>query len=334
MMNNDPWNDLAPPSNADAINAKRIDAEIPWGFFWARGIDRKCLLVLRHAPDSMPRGRLPKLKGIEITASSGDDENSCMLMFRLLDSAHRDIFHRLCNDIVNGAAVAASEKEAIEISLNRTWRWHHLLRGGGDGRLTLEEQKGLIGELLILERHLLPILTAFDAVSAWRGPLGAPKDFEIGRVCIEAKARRGGATPFITINSEHQLDNGGCDSLFLYVSELDQAPSDANNGFTVSHVANRIRERIALSDNAAIDAFEVLLMATGFSWEDDYSDCQWVEGPSRLYKVSGEFPKLSASLVPAGITHVKYSLSLVECAPYLTADEEMKNTLEALRHGT
>ena len=53
----------------------------------------------------------------------------------------------------------------------------------------------MIGELLVLESVLLPHMEASAAVTAWRGPLGSPKDFEIGRVAIEVKARRGGATP-------------------------------------------------------------------------------------------------------------------------------------------
>jgi hypothetical protein len=332
-MSNDPWSDLEPPSAAAAIKGKRVNADIPWDFFWARGLDRKCLLVLGHRADNAPKGKLPKLKGIEIAVSEGETADRCMLVFRLLDSAHRDIFYRLCMDIVAGASIASSEKEAIEIALQRTWRWHHLLRGGGDGRLSSEEQKGLMGELLVLERRLLPAFAAYDAVSSWRGPLGAPKDFELGRICIEAKARRGGATPFIAINSEHQLDTSGSDSLFLYVFELDQAPSDASDGFTISDIVARVRERITSSDHGAADAFEVLLMAAGFSWDDDYSDSRWVEGPSRLYVVSAEFPRLMASQIPGGVLNVKYSLSLVECAPFLVADEVLEDALKGIRHG-
>lgn len=334
MSNADPWNDLEPPSSVDAINAKRIDADIPWGFFWARGVDRKCLLVLRHAPDSAPRGRLPKLKGIEITASAGDNSDSCILIFKLIDSAHRDIFYRLCKDIVSGATLATSENEAIDIALNRTWRWHHLLRGGSDGRLAPEEQKGLIGELLVLERYLLPTLATFDAISSWRGPLGAPKDFEIGRIGIEAKARRGGAKPFIVISSEHQLDSSGVDSLFLCVFELDQAPSDANYSFTISDVAERVRNLIGVSDNGSLDAFEVLLLAAGFDWDDDYSDSQWVEGPHRIYSVENSFPRVVAGQILSGVSNVKYSLSLVECAPFLVADKKLEDVLGDIRHGT
>jgi hypothetical protein len=332
-MIDDPWKDLAAPNAADAITARRVDADIPWGFFWARGVDHKCLLVLQHAADSTPHGRLPKLKGIEVAVLEANRDGDRMLVFRLLDSAHRDIFHRLCRDIIASACGATSEKEAVQVALARTWRWHHLLRGGSDGRLSPEEQKGLIGELLVMESYLLPHLSALDAVSAWRGPLGAPKDFEIGRVCIEAKARRGAATPYIAINSEHQLDDSGTDALFLHVVELDQAPSDRNEGFSVSVVAKRVRDKIAAADNGAVTTLDDLLSAAGFRWEDDYSDSHWIEGPSRLYRVSGDFPRITAQAVRPGVSNVKYSISLVECEPFLAADGALESALGGDRHG-
>ena len=90
----------------------------------------------------------------------------------------------------------------------RTWRWHHLLRGGGSTLCyRLEEQKGLLGELLVLERPFCCLTSgASTAVAAWRGPLGSPKDFEIGRVAIEVKARRGGAIArHVAITSEEPV---------------------------------------------------------------------------------------------------------------------------------
>ena len=109
-----------------------------------------------------------------------------------------------------------------------TWRWHHLLRGGRGTLLSPEEQKGLLGELFVLERLLLPSMDASSAVTAWRGPLGAPKDFEIARVAVEAKTH---CWCCHTVSLNHicssQLDERGVDSLFLHVVELDEAPTDA-----------------------------------------------------------------------------------------------------------
>ena len=132
MMTDDPWKDIIAPNADDAINARRVDADLPWGFFWARGVDRKCLLVLQHSAESSPQGRLPKLKEIDVTNSNNNGGDGEMLIFKLLDSAHRGIFQKLCSDIVDSAKEASIEKEVVELALARAWRWHHLLRGGAD----------------------------------------------------------------------------------------------------------------------------------------------------------------------------------------------------------
>ncbi len=315
------------------INALRVDATIAWGFFWARDTSSKCLLVLRHDVGAAPEGHLPKLKGIEIAISDGEGHEGRMLVFRLLDSAQRDIFHRLCRDIVASTTNANSEREAVALALARTWRWHHLLRGGRDGRLSGEEQKGLLGELLVLERYLLPTFEAFDALSTWRGPLGAPKDFEIGSVCIEAKARRGNAAPFVAISSEHQLDDGAAAAVFLHVAELDQAPSDAADTVSLTMAATRLRDSVAAADKRASDMFDTLLEAAGFSWDDDYSDSLWIVGATHIYHVEGAFPRIKAQQIASGISQVRYSLSLVECEPFCVEEAALRIALEKVRHG-
>lgn len=332
-MPEDPWKNLAPPNKADLINARRVDLDIPWNFFWARDLEQRCLLVLEHAANSTPRNRFPKLKGMEVSLSEGNPYGTRMLVFRLQDSAHRDIFYRLCLDITAGTCQATSEKEAVEVALARTWRWHHLLRGGGDGRLSEEEQKGLIGELIVIERYLLPHLSASNAVSSWHGPLGSPKDFEIGRIGIEAKARRGAASPYITISSEYQLDDSGTDTLFLHVVELDQAPADERRGFSLSELVSRIHEKVSSADYSAVGSFESLLSAAGFSFEDDYSDSRWIKGPSRLYEVSGNFPRITGRGLTSGVSKVKYVVSLNECEPFLVEDDALESLLKGGGHG-
>ena len=169
---------------------------------WTGGFSSPCTMPpVRRRPPSCPgcvTSRCPYL--------TPDESDTQLLALKLLDSNQRDIFQTLCLDIISTAAQADSEAEAVSAALMRTWRWHHLLRVGRGTLLSPEEQKGLLGELFVLERLLLPRMDASSAVTAWRGPLGAPKDFEIARVAIEAKTRRGGATPSLSITSESQLD--------------------------------------------------------------------------------------------------------------------------------
>ena len=317
-MGRDPWEEIDPPSIADSVAARRVDANLPWNFYWARGMDGKILLTLRHAADSAPTAQLPRLRDIEVTLSPPDGSRTQLLALRLLDSNHRDIFHTLCQDIISAATRAYSEAEAVSVALTRIWRWHHLLRGGRSSLLSPEEQKGLIGELLVLERVLLPRMDASSALSAWRGPLGAPKDFEISRVAIEAKTRRGGATPFLSINSENQLDDSGVESLFLHVVELDRAPLDKNQGITVNDVVERILDRLLSLDPRSSDIFETLLAAAGYRMEDDYTNYLWLEGATRVYQVSGSFPRITSGEIRSGVSSVRYSVSLDDCEPFAT----------------
>jgi hypothetical protein len=141
----DPWIDLATPDGATKVSARRVDEHLQWNFYWAKSADRKCLLILRHAPDAQPSSRLPTLNGLEISETDADDGQNRMLVFRLADTNQQVIFEQLCRDIVSATSAAESEPEAVELALARTWRWHHLLRGGSNGRLSEEEQKGLIG---------------------------------------------------------------------------------------------------------------------------------------------------------------------------------------------
>ncbi len=326
-MPDDPWRDIAPPSSTDSLNARRVDADMRWHFFWARGVDGRCQLILRHASESSTSVRLPRLRDIDISLTTSEEDRSRTLVFRLLDSSHRDIFHRLCLDIMRVAADAASEHEAVAVTLARTWRWHHLLRGG-EGRLSPEEQKGLIGELLVLQRLLLSRLSAKDAVSSWRGPLGAPKDFEVGRIALESKARRGAATPFVAVSSEHQLDTSGVDALFLHVVELDEGPADAADSFTLSTIVDVVRNQMRSMDAGAVDKYDALLLAAGFRQDDDYSDSRWVEGKSHLYHVASGFPRINANEILAGVTNVKYSVALKECEPFLCDERALEVALK------
>ena len=328
MIADDPWTGLEPPASAEIINAKRVDGKHPWNFFWARSVDRKCLLILQCSAASAPKGKLPKLKGIEVALSEPETGSSVMVSLKLTDNQHRDIFHRLCLDIVQAASAARSESEAGETFLARTWRWHHLLRGGSDSRLSADEQKGLIGELLVLERYLIPLFGPADATGAWVGPTGSPKDFECGRTAIKAKARRGAARPYVAISSEHQLDASGCDVLFLYVVELDAAPEDAASAFTLTDVACRIADRIAAEAPAVLERFEGQLVAAGFSRDDDYSSFRWISGPHRFLHVVEDFPRITPAMSKSGVERVRYDLSLVECEQFRVDDDFVRDMLK------
>ena len=311
MGSDDPWRDIAAPQ-ASQINARRVMQATPWGLYWAVDAQRNVLLILQHRETSRRSRRLPRLRGLRVEAQPADGGSDERIVIRLTDPEQRDIFLRFCRDIVEATALAHTEEQAVDRFLARTWRWHRLLQGGRDKRLGDDEQRGLIGELVVLERHLLPALDALDAVRCWTGPLDAPHDFEITRIHVEAKAR-GSATPRVMISSEHQLESGNAERLFLHVTEVTTAAEGGQDALTVADIATRIRVVLAGRDMAAVDIFEERLGAVGFDWTDDYSDKSWVVGQEALYDVREGFPRITSTMVPGGVGNVCYMISLPDC---------------------
>ena len=330
VTNVDPWKNIESPTASDAFKAHRVDKNGTWDFWWAVGIDRHRYLLLTHSSDATPSIVLPKMKGIEtaLAIDSGNEAKST-LSFKLVDTAQSDIFHRLCLDIISSCGNAKTEKESVSIAISRAWRWHHLLRGGRDGLLSPEEQKGLIGELRILESFLIPLFASAAALQAWGGPTGTPIDFEINRIGIESKARRGGSARFVSISSEFQLDDDGLDALFLNVAEVDRAEKEAVGSFTLTTAVENVRAQ--LSDDALID-FEGKLSAVGFSWGDSYDDYWWIEGASHIYAVVDEFPKIAPDSITSGVSGVRYSISLPDCKPFLTSIDSVTEMLRSSIH--
>lgn len=327
MTTEDPWKDIQAPIFPDLVNARRVDAELEWDFFWGRGPDRSIYLTLAHTQEASPRHSLPRLRGIEMSVTTASDEDKRILSFKLLDLAQRDIFYSLCRDIVAATRQAETEPEAVSIALARTWRWHYLLRGGGATLLSPEEQKGLIGEMLVLERLLLPRIGPVPAVTAWRGPLGAPKDFQVGQVAIEVKSHSAGMRD-VTIANEDQLDESNIETLLLCAIELNEELGTSGRGINVRDLAQHLTDQLSSLDPRAAELFEGRLEAAGLRIEDDYSESMWLEGANALYSVSENFPRLLRKELRQGVSKVRYVISLVDCEPYMVSPSHLDAALK------
>ena len=323
----DPWKLLSPPVQITDVNGRRVDAKLRHDLYWAVDVDNNCLLLLQHGQDSGPKNKLPKLRGLEIEVRP-QSENRAFLMIKLKENEQRKIFYHLCLDIIDATRSAQSESEAVELFLGRTWRWHQLLRSGRIGKLSEEEQKGLIGELLFMQRYLFASTGIEAAVKSWTGPLNAPKDFEIGGICIEVKTRRVGATPYIAVSTQNQLDTDGTKSLFLHVADITSARPDDSKGFTVTEISQKIYEEIRECSAPFSDIFEERLFATGFDWQHDYSGQRWLIGSEKLFRVEGSFPRIIPKMCPSGVADVKYTVALMECEPFRIDYQQMVTTLK------
>lgn len=311
----DPWSRMRAPTQTSALTSRLVSSEIPWDLFWAIDLDSDCLLVLEHQWANAPPNRLPSLRGLEVVSRKLNEERG-LVVVRLKEREQREIFHRLCLDVIQAMRNASTEAEAVERFVARTWRWHRLLRNGRDERLSPEEQKGLIGELHVLEEILMPVVGASSALNSWQGPMGSPKDFEVGPICIEAKARRGASAPHVSISNEHQLDTMSVEALYLHVSDISQATESDEKGMTLTERLLSLRTKIESTAPSTLQLFDERLLACGFDWEDDYADCRWLIGAQRVFGVIEGFPCIAANNLVQGISGVRYSVDLQACDQY------------------
>ena len=326
----DPWAEID-PGPSPIYNANRVETDQKLEFFWAKGADSKCALILRHKMASNQGIRLPKLKGVEVSVAPQPESGSANLLFKLHESEHRDIFYQLCMNLIQSAKTAKSEREIVALTIARAWRWHHLLRGGSDGRLSLEEQKGLIGELYVLKSVLIPNIASFtEGLACWTGPSGSPKDFNIGNIGIEVKARSGVSEPYINISSSHQLDDSNVHSLYLCVVTLNEATSEVPESFTLMDKINEML-KFYETEPTAHARFIDLLNAyphdqNQLDLEDKYED-RFVFGGVEYYNVLNGFPRIVGPEIHQAVIDVRYRIPLNSCSDFIVPETDITTYL-------
>lgn len=318
MMDENPWSSLSPSS----IDARRVGSTGKHDFFWwisGKG-DPGLMLVLPE--DIEVIHPLPIIRSLDIRYQPSNAGSALVVI--LQDREQIDLFATFCRDVVQAGEAAKDDADALDRTIRRMLRWHHLLRGGGSSLLSKEEQRGLIGELHFLEL-LLDRFGARAAIEAWKGPEGSAKDFELHGLCVEVKARRGAARPWVPISSEYQLDDVEGADLVLRVSDVDSAVRP--EGLTLTDIVRRVEARIAGSDMEAYVMWDRNITAVGYDDEHDYSGLRWSVGKTRHFNVAEGFPRIAAP-VPEGVINVRYALSLHACTPFEIEEERFCGMLE------
>jgi hypothetical protein len=225
MRIEEPWTSL----RREAVEAqRRVDVAHPLDLYADfEQPDRPGLILFC---DERPNDA-PPLKAIGIDRRRRQDGRWSMRVF-LEEPRVLPVFAELCRDIIEYTRQAVRRGQPSGLVLARIERWRSLMQPRLVG-LSAAQLRGLIGELLVLDRELLPILEPDEAVSAWTGPLGTSQDFRLpdGRK-LEVKAVERQADR-VQINGLDQLD-GGNDPLQLVVVRLEDTGIDAEGAITAS----------------------------------------------------------------------------------------------------
>ena len=281
------------------------------------GLDpsRSRMLILRVAAASAEgQPEVPDSRGVVVRArplGTGDGRVEIELILR--DPQHSDIFDLLVTDLVEAAEEPEDERTGLTRFLARLTDWQQLLRRLAPGGLTREAQQGLWGELWILREVVAPVSGASDAVGAWRGPLGADQDFQLGDTCIEVKTSTANRMDALSIASERQLEAPAEVSIMLLGLSL-----DARVGFGAT-LPDMVRaSRDVASEAGCLHLLDDRLESAGYNAGDEglYAEVGYSLRFLRAFHVGDGFPRIVSGDLPRGIANVRYSISLAECSQF------------------
>lgn len=245
-----------------------------------------------------------KFKGLLIQVFDFIDYKE--LNIYLLDNQLKDIFSLFIENILEEISDCVTENEALIETSNVVLKWKKLFDKINFQGLTLENQKGLIGELLLFNSFLDENYPVDNLLESWTGPDFEDKDFLFGSKGIEVKFTSS-KTPKIRITSERQLDPQNLSHLHLILYVAEQVK---DKGFSLNSIVEQIRNKISSNHNA-LKLFNERLIVVGYSDEDyENYNSQYALKMNYKYCIENDFPKIVSSDLASGIYNASYYIEL------------------------
>ena len=287
------------------------------------------MLILRVSTGSLAGVPMPPDSGGLVLRLShrGDPGAETDFELMLTDAQHRDIFDLLVRDLVEAAEQPEDEGVGVALLMARLSNWQQLLRRLSPRGLSPEARLGIWGELWVMREVLAPAIGIADAISAWRGPMGADQDFQMGAVCMEVKTSAAHSLDRIPVASERQLEVPEDVALVLVGLSVD---ARIGHGETLGDMIRVVRS--AAAGAGCLSMLDDRLEGGGCGGcggEDAHLDDDMGYSVRALapFLVGPGFPRLVSADLAVGVSDVRYSISLASCRPHMMGAEDLEELL-------
>jgi hypothetical protein len=223
-----------------------------------------------------------------------------------------EVFTGLVADILT--AVEEGPDRPLKALYTVLSRWRALFQHSA-APLTSDRLAGLFGELVVLNDLLAGESTAVDF---WTGPSGHRHDFTVGTRGIEVKTSAATTGRKVRIHGVEQLQpppDGTLDLVWIRVERV------AEQGSTISDLIDHARR--AGDDDTGL-LFKLAEAGYRPADADLYRDVRFVVREQRWYEVGDDFPRISPSSAPPGISDLDYTVDLDQEQPQVTDAPEIR----------
>lgn len=268
--------------------------------------------------DPMPRkADLPEASGFRVETSSEafDPQWSRWLGLTRQEGAGKDLFAQMAADVVSAVMSAGDRSDAalLAVMLSRVKAWQEFMRRPRSGVLSPEEEAGLFGELVVLQRLVEHGGAVAPVIDAWVGPARGLQDFQSATLGLEVKSTLSVAGFPARISSLEQLDPLAGRPVLLAAVRL----CLKEDGLSLPGLVEEVRT-LASGQPRAAGALERLLMLAGYH---DEAAASYVRRfgcvEIRVFDVDADFPRLVRSEMRPEIRAATYDIDidLVKAAP-------------------
>ena len=236
-------------------------------------------------------------------------DNSKCFCIVLLDSMFYDLFDDLILSIFNRISEISDSDEYSREFINSFYKWSSFFDNKKSERLTIDQIKGLFGELFFLKNQLSNTVSNVDDIlKSWRGPYDEGHDFVSDFKDYEIKTVESSKNN-IRISSEFQLESEKGKELELIVISV---VTDVINGISIKNLIDEIKVIVLnnFGDNSILlnALFQKGLTFSNLSFYDIF---KFLLVKETSYNCNDEkFPKLNKSNLPIEISTVKYNIRL------------------------
>lgn len=255
--------------------------------------------------------------------------NTKLLVIELLHPASKDVFAVLCENLIQSVIQINSEQKIIRTVINQLNKWKTLFDKSSSDGLSIEQQQGLFGELVFLQKCLLQQgANPLNVLKSWVGVDAALRDFQCSNWAVEVKTSATNNPQRVTINGERQLDETLLENLFLFHCSVEVSNG---NGETLNQKIANIRSFLD-SNIPALNVFNSKLFEVGYfdGHTNKYEHRFYKIRSENYYRITDNFPRIKENELRGGVSGVKYDIVLAMCDEYLITENQLLSTIQNL----
>jgi hypothetical protein len=276
--------------------------------------------LLIEVPINWDKGTdLPEWRGLRFSMlrESLPPRETYQLSLVLMDADARDVFVHFAADLVTSLEGIYDQIVRTELVVECIERWNNFFERCGIIGLSETEQRGLLAELIWLERLLNAGIEPKLAVGAWKGCKRGYYDFDFSGRVVEVKSTIGKEPHRVWINNERQLDDRGLTNLHLFVVTF----QITDGGRTLPEVVCTLRQRMGNSAGAKSEFDRCLINAGYLEIHEAKYNNGYTSKTEELFSVREGFPRIVD--VPDGVGNLRYCVVLGACQDFKANESEV-----------